>query len=81
MDDVDQKISRIDKIRTHQPEVPLEVVKRVLSSTLVNDPPLHHQDQFAEEIEYFIVGLMDGQEDSLTMLGKTLQLIDNDVRC
>lgn len=81
MDDVDQKISRIDKVRTNQPEVPLEVVERVLCSALVNDSPLHHQDQFIEDIEDFIVGLMNGQEDSFALLSKTLQLIDNDVRC
>ena len=81
MDDVDQKISRIDEIGANQPEVPLEVVERILSPALVNDAAFDHQDQFVEEVEDLVVGLMDGQEDSFALLGKTLQLVDDDVGC
>lgn len=81
MDNVNQKISRIVKIGANQPKIVLEVVKRILSSALVNDSALDHQNQFVEDIEDLVVGLMNGQEDSFALLGKTFQLVDYDVRC
>jgi hypothetical protein len=61
-------VGGIAELRTGEVEPLRKIFSSSLIGALVDGPPLDHQEEAVEEVEYFGVGLVDGHEDGLALL-------------